>query len=1190
MSEEYRLEVECSSNKAISTLDKLAAQLRQLETSGIRASDSVNRVGNRANFVSSSFNILNRTSNNAGEGVLRLRKNSDDLNSSLLLLGKSVVSYELAARAISAADTYNNIQNRLKLVTENQMQLNIALKDTFDISQATGTVWESTVQVYQRFLAAAKDVGKTQAEIGSITETVSKSVAMSGATAESANAALVQFSQGIASGVLRGQEFNSVAEQTPALLDAIARGLNVNRGQLRQMANDGKLTTAVLLNALENSKESTDALFSRMNMGVSATFNKLKNATVQWVGELDKASGTTMVLTGALNMLAENLDGAAFLVGAAAVAYLTKTMLTSALAVRAKMVEDSAARVVTIAQIQAISAETAATAANTQVKIANATAQVAEAQAMVKNATSATALLKAKTLLSQREAVLAGATAAGTAATTANTVATNALATATSRLNMVRTAASGLLGGPVGMIALGVGAISMLGLLSRSTDESAEAAERHAKYIGLTNEQLKKMSDIQKGSAVDTLTESLKVQNKELELMESRFQAVVNDIITGMAKMGNSSDLDQAREVQRLLLTDMISYEEALDRLNKLAYVTKEQKQDLIDAETNYNKVWRIATDVVTALKQFGKEAEVAGDKAQNSALKQNSLADSLGETKEKAEEATKALREFRKSQLESIMEDAYTVRRAKDTSLDQAKEEGKLYAKTGRVPTVADQDLIRTKLKYKDEADALEDAEKGKEKRKKKAAADAKKEQERLNREATKDYEKKQKEYERYIDDLASEPDKVVKEYTKILNLFAEFGNEDPKVLEKITMNLNEDLARAQIELRNYKDQWADYYNTDMDNVDKKYKQEEMLLRFNSRLTKEEREQSRKDLMSAWENERDNIQLQEEFKRLEAEKTFMTEKAYIEELLKLQLKQIELTPNLTPQQKNTRMNIVGSEAQNQVNQIDQTNLNNYIDSMKNAGLGGGPQSELQQKLDETREIVNNAYEQGIIDKQTQLDTLSRLDQNYWQTSAEMWTNTWSSSLDGWSSFFSSVLGENSSAFKAIFALQKSFAIAAAALNIQKAISDGWATGATVYDKVAAVATIISSTGEIMSNLSQITMKGYKDGGYTGSVGKNTVAGVVHGNEFVMPAEQTAKYRGALESMRDGSYDNGSSGAPSMVNYFTTTITVTGDGASASTNQNDMGQLGKALEQSMLALIQKESEPGGYLYKQFNKA
>ncbi|EPJ8884566.1 tape measure protein, partial [Acinetobacter baumannii] len=170
--------------------------------------------------------------------------------------------------AISKMDTYTGLQNRLKLVTNNQVELNKATEDTFRIAQKTYSAWDSVLQVYQRFSDNAKTLNLTMDDTARLTETVSKAVAISGASAEAADAALVQFGQALASGTLRGEELNSVMEQTPALAKAIAKGMGITVGELRSVAAEGKITSQEIVKALKNVQDEVDALFAKTDITI----------------------------------------------------------------------------------------------------------------------------------------------------------------------------------------------------------------------------------------------------------------------------------------------------------------------------------------------------------------------------------------------------------------------------------------------------------------------------------------------------------------------------------------------------------------------------------------------------------------------------------------------------------------------------------------------------------------------------------------------------------------------------------------------------------------------------------------------------------------------------------------------------------------------------------------------------------
>lgn len=1180
---DYRLDVEVSSEKALQTIAELTKRLERLSAAGDKSTSNLGRTGGTASSASKGFNLLSQSSNNAGEGMMRLNRNSGNLNGSLMVLTKSLLSYEVAARAISASDDYIGMSNRLKLVTDSQKELQTGLDATFAIAQKTGTVWSSTVQIYQRFMDVSDRLGKSQAEIGRITETVSKSIAMSGATAESANAAIIQFSQGIASGVLRGQEFNSVAEQTPALLDAIARGLNKDRSELRAMANAGQLTSEVVVGALEKAADSTDELFGKVTIGVAATFNKLRNASTQWIGEMNTASGATSVLTSAMNMLAENLDGAAFLIGTAALASLTKTILLSTSATIKDIGVKAASRAAIITEMQAIAASTATTAASTAAKVAATTASVNEARANLANATTTKQLLLAKALLAARETQLAAATAAGTSATAANTAATTALAGATSRLAVAKTAALGIFGGGAGLIALGVSAAAMYLLMRKNTDESADAAEKHAKFIDLDREAIEKLNSAQRSNAVDVLTESLEIQNKELAVAQSQFAGLVNEVANYLRQAGRSQELQEVLKIMQDVRTGAISLEDATDALNKKQFITPEQRQQLLDSEKRYNTVYGAAADAAGTLDKLGVSAKIMGNEAQNSALRNDRLNQSLGETETQADRATAAMEKYTKSLGDSVKESAYTLARFKggNVSLDQAEAEAKYFVDTGKAPDSQAIRGIQIRLALEKELKGIKDGQKKSDKDLKKQETDQERERKRLLKEAERERESRLKNYQNFLDATRSETQVIQADFAEMFALWQEFGNGDSSQLAKLEANIKERIAQAQINDKDYKEQYADYWNTENDNLNAYYQRQEYLLRFSTKVTTEERAKMREDLMKAWTNEVDLISLKWQIESLESKKSFMDQKAYLEELNRIRMLQIKHTPDLTQDQKDIRSNAQNNDYQNQVNEINQTAWNDYSGVM--GSIGTNPQDELMSQLLEQREIVREAQRQGVIDKEDYLEALEILDAEYMQASAQSWAAMFGDSLGGWTSFFKDVEGESGTAYKTLFMMQKSFSIASAAMNISKAISDGWAAGADVGTKLSAVATIIAQTGNILADISSISMSGFKTGGYTGSIGRNAVAGFVHGNEFVMPAEETSKYRNELNKMHQGTYEKESASGGNTYNFNNYFTMGAGGQATAKTEQQDAEFMGNALNAAMKDFLVDQMSQGGLL-------
>ena len=208
-----------------------------------------------------------------------------------------------------AADAWQGLENRLRLVTGSHTDLRVAINDVFDISQRTSSEMDSVGQVYQRFAQQAGALGISLAEVGALTETVSKAVAISGASAGAAEAALTQFGQALASGTLRGEELNSVLEQTPGLASAIAEGLGVAVGDLRNLAADGEITASKLVEALQRVQGSVDDKFATRIKTIGQAFTELQNAVTRYIGEASKSTGVSGALASGISTLAENIDG-----------------------------------------------------------------------------------------------------------------------------------------------------------------------------------------------------------------------------------------------------------------------------------------------------------------------------------------------------------------------------------------------------------------------------------------------------------------------------------------------------------------------------------------------------------------------------------------------------------------------------------------------------------------------------------------------------------------------------------------------------------------------------------------------------------------------------------------------------------------------------------------------------------------
>lgn len=212
------------------------------------------------------------------------------------------------AGILKAADEWTVFQNRLKLVTATAAELKEAQEGILAIAKRTGQDLGGTAEVYQRIAANQKELGLNGKELLQITETINKSIVVGGSTAQGSAAALMQFGQAMASGVLRGQEFNSMMEQAPGLARALADGLGVGVGQLRNMANNGELTAERVTQALLKAGVNVDAQFKKMDLTIAQSATNFKTSLTEFIGKSNEASGAAKVLSGAIQFAAEHVD------------------------------------------------------------------------------------------------------------------------------------------------------------------------------------------------------------------------------------------------------------------------------------------------------------------------------------------------------------------------------------------------------------------------------------------------------------------------------------------------------------------------------------------------------------------------------------------------------------------------------------------------------------------------------------------------------------------------------------------------------------------------------------------------------------------------------------------------------------------------------------------------------------------
>jgi len=214
----------------------------------------------------------------------------------------------LIKESLELADTYSLVSSRLKLVSADNIELATNEQELFKIAQNSRQGYKGTADLYYSIARSTENLGKTQTETLGVTETISKSLVISGASAESAKSALIQLGQGFASGTLRGEELNSVLEQSPRLAEAIAKGMGAAVGDLKTLGEQGKLTSDVVFKALQNQANVINKEFAQITPTFGQAMENASNSSLKFVGTLDKITGASSAVASAISNISSKVD------------------------------------------------------------------------------------------------------------------------------------------------------------------------------------------------------------------------------------------------------------------------------------------------------------------------------------------------------------------------------------------------------------------------------------------------------------------------------------------------------------------------------------------------------------------------------------------------------------------------------------------------------------------------------------------------------------------------------------------------------------------------------------------------------------------------------------------------------------------------------------------------------------------
>lgn len=403
------------------------------------------------------------------------------------------------------ADAWATVNNKLSNSLRPSEQLADVTERVFNITQQTRSSLDATASLYARLERATRQYGTSAGDLAKLTTIINQGFVVSGATAQEAENAIIQLSQGLASGALRGEEFNSVNEQGNRLIVALADSMGVSIGQMRNMAAQGKLTTDVVVNGLLSQGTVIGAEFANTTTTISQALQVAGNNITKFFGENSTVKTGAAIFSDAVVTISENIGGLSALLTGVAAILGSRYVGAITMATAAKIKAAAASR--TLSAEESLAAQAAANKAAADLRAAavakeRALDEIRLAEMMRLTAISETNAAAAEQRLSVARVAAAGAVDNYNRALAANRAAQMALSSGAS----LASRALGLIGGPAGAAMLAASAIIYF---SQRAKEARNDANALADSVNDLSSKFQTMSHTELAATIGKLSQSL---------------------------------------------------------------------------------------------------------------------------------------------------------------------------------------------------------------------------------------------------------------------------------------------------------------------------------------------------------------------------------------------------------------------------------------------------------------------------------------------------------------------------------------------------------------------------------------------------------------------------------------------------------------------------------------------------------
>ena len=277
-------------------VDQLEKEVQQVESAFIDFHTEVGKANNSLKHTDTAAQTAQKGLNGAKFAV-------NALAGAMAALGVGVGIRELA----QTADTYTNLSARINIATKEGGDFTSAMAGVHQVALMTNSSLSATGDLFTRLNAVGKDLGMTQQNSLDLTKTINQAIQISGVSAQASEAFTQQFIQSMQQGTLRGEEYNSMMENGYGVAEALAKGLGVTTGELKNMADNGELGAERVYKALLSQKDAVQQTFDQFPTTIG---NALTKISTQWqilIGEMDQANGSSAKVANALSIIADNL-------------------------------------------------------------------------------------------------------------------------------------------------------------------------------------------------------------------------------------------------------------------------------------------------------------------------------------------------------------------------------------------------------------------------------------------------------------------------------------------------------------------------------------------------------------------------------------------------------------------------------------------------------------------------------------------------------------------------------------------------------------------------------------------------------------------------------------------------------------------------------------------------------------------